>query len=69
LVEGGAVGALSTHDLALTEIAESPALRGVNIHMQSDDPEQPLAFDYRVKPGISRQANALAIIRMMGISV
>jgi DNA mismatch repair ATPase MutS len=69
LVEGGAVGALSTHDLALTEIAENPALRGVNIHMQSDDPEQPLAFDYRVKPGISRQANALAIIRMMGISV
>jgi DNA mismatch repair ATPase MutS len=69
LVAGGAVGALSTHDLALTEIAESPELRGVNIHMQSDDPEQPLAFDYRVKPGISRQANALAIVRMMGISV
>jgi hypothetical protein len=69
LVAGGAVGALSTHDLALTEIAENPQLLGINIHMQSADPEQPLAFDYRVKPGISRQTNALAIVRMMGISV
>jgi DNA mismatch repair ATPase MutS len=69
LVAGGAVGALSTHDLALTEIAENPELRGTNIHMQSDNPEQPLEFDYRVKPGISRQTNALAIVRMMGISV
>lgn len=55
LVAGGAVGALSTHDLALTEIAENPELRGVNIHMQSDNPDQPLAFDFRVRPGISRQ--------------
>ncbi len=69
LVAAGAVGALSTHDLALTEIVENPALRGINIHMQSDNPDQPLAFDYRVKPGISRQTNALAIVRMMGISV
>jgi DNA mismatch repair ATPase MutS len=69
LVAGGAVGALSTHDLALTQIAKNPALRGINMHMQSDNPEHPLAFDYLVKPGISRQTNALAIVRMMGISV
>lgn len=69
LVAGGAVGVLSTHDLALTEIAENPELRGINVHMQSDNPEQPLEFDYRIKPGISRQTNALAIVRMMGISV
>jgi DNA mismatch repair ATPase MutS len=68
-VAGRAVGALSTHDLALTEIAENPGLCGRNIYMESDDPDQPLAFDYRVKHGIARQANALAIIRMMGISV
>ena len=67
LVAGGAVGALSTHDLALTEIAEVPELHGVNVHMQSEDPEQPLRFDYRVKPGVAHQANALAIVRMMGI--
>jgi hypothetical protein len=69
LVAGGAVGALSTHDLALTEIAENPELRGINVHMESDDPERPLAFDYRVKHGVSRQTNAMAIVRMMGIAV
>ncbi len=69
LVAGGAVGALSTHDLALTELTENRELRGVNIHMQSDNPDQPLAFDFRVKPGISRQTNALAIVRMMGIAI
>ena len=67
LVASGAVGALSTHDLALTEIAEVAGLRGVNVYMESEDPDQPLAFDYRVKSGIMRQANALAIARMMGI--
>jgi hypothetical protein len=68
LIAEGAVGALSTHDLALTEIGDNPQLRGVNVHMQSDNPEQPLAFDYRVKPGISRQTNGLAMVRMMGIT-
>jgi DNA mismatch repair ATPase MutS len=69
LVEGGALGALSTHDLALTEIAENPKLRGMNLHMQSENPEQPLDFDYRLKQGILRQTNALAIVKMMGIAI
>jgi hypothetical protein len=67
LVAGAAVGALSTHDLALTEIAGNPILCGCNVHMQSEDPEQPLAFDYRIKPGILQQTNALAIVKMLGI--
>lgn len=69
LVGCGAVGAISTHDLALTEIGEDPSLRGINVHMQSRTPEQPLDFDYRVKAGVSRQTNGLAIVRMMGILV
>jgi DNA mismatch repair ATPase MutS len=67
LLAGGAVGALSTHDLALTEIAEHQELRGANVHMQSESADEPLAFDYRIKPGILRQTNALAIVTMMGI--
>jgi len=35
--------------------------------MQSEKPEEPLAFDYRLKPGILRKTNALAIVRMLGI--
>jgi hypothetical protein len=68
LAASGAVGALSTHDLALTEIAAEGALGGVNVHMQSENPDEPLAFDYRLKPGVLRQTNALAIVKMLGIS-
>ena len=69
LAAGAAVGALSTHDLALTEIAENPRLRGANMHMQSEDSNQPLKFDYRIKPGVLSQTNGLAIVRMMGIAI
>jgi len=68
LIAAGAVGALSTHDLALTEIAMDPSLGGRNVHMESRDPTDPLAFDYLVKPGVSTQSNAMAIIRMAGVS-
>jgi hypothetical protein len=69
LIRGGAVGAFSTHDLALGEIAESSQLKGENVHMQAENPDDPLQFDYRLKPGILRQTNALAIVRMIGIDI
>ncbi len=60
------IGALSTHDLALTELAmETNA--GRNLHMASPDPADPLAFDYLLKPGVNTSSNALAIVRMMGL--
>jgi DNA mismatch repair ATPase MutS len=67
LLAGGAVGALSTHDLALTAIAEDSTCGGVLVHMESDNPDDPLHFDYLVKPGVSRQSSASAILRMMGV--
>lgn len=69
LIGGGAIGAISTHDLALTEIATDPSLGGCNVHMESLDPSDPFAFDYIVKPGISTQSNALPIARLAGVAV
>lgn len=69
LIERGAVGALSTHDLALTEIAELEGLRGRNVHTGSREGGGPLDFDYVLKPGITTEANALAIARMAGVPV
>ena len=66
LLAQGAVGALSTHDLALAEITRSTD-GGVLVCMESSSPDDPLNFDYRIKPGISRQSSALAIARMMGL--
>jgi MutS domain V len=68
LIGAGAIGALSTHDLALTEIAADQELRGSNVHMESRDPSDPFAFDYFLKPGISTHSNAQAIARMTGVA-
>jgi len=69
LISTGAIGALSTHDLALAEIAEDRELGGSNVHMESRDPSDPFAFDYVLKPGVSTHSNALAIARMAGVAV
>lgn len=70
LTEAGAVGAISTHDLALTEIADLEGIRGVNVHMGSRaGSSDPLDFDYLLKPGITRETNALAIARLAGVPV
>jgi DNA mismatch repair ATPase MutS len=69
LVSRGAIGALSTHDLALTEIASSQGMHGINVHMGSREERDPMDFDYRLKPGVTREANALAIARMAGVPV
>ena len=66
LLAHAAIGALSTHDLALTDLA-TPANTGLNVHMASPDPEDPLAFDYLLKPGVNTASSALAILRLIGI--
>lgn len=67
LLANGATGALSTHDLALTAIAEDPTLHGQNVHMASPDSADPLAFDYLIKPGPNRSSSAQAILRLLGL--
>ncbi|HTV82834.1 MAG TPA: hypothetical protein VME18_09310 [Acidobacteriaceae bacterium] len=67
LTGADAAGIVSTHDLALTSIADEHRLKGLNCCMESEDPGEPLRFDYRVKPGITRHSSALAIIRLLGM--
>jgi hypothetical protein len=68
LLRAGAIGALSTHDLALAELADIAELGGRNVHMASPNEDDPLGFDYLLKPGVNRTTNALAIVRLMGLS-
>jgi DNA mismatch repair ATPase MutS len=69
LLDRGAVGALSTHDMSLTAIADAEGLCGANVHMCAKDASDPMNFDYRLKPGVTRETNALAIARMAGVPV
>lgn len=67
LVERGALGALSTHDLALTELGSSVELSGTNMHMASNNDWDPLNFNYVLKPGPTTQSSALAIAKLAGV--
>jgi len=69
LIDRGAIGALSTHDLSLTEIPAKVELPGVNVHMGARDGAGPMDFDYLLKPGATTESNALAIARMAGVPV
>lgn len=68
LIGHGAIGAITTHDLALTEIAEDAMACGANVHMGSRGTGDPLDFDYILKPGPTRETNAIAIARMAGVA-
>ena len=69
LVERGAIGILSTHDLMLTELAASAELHGANMHMGSKDRSDPMNFDYLIKPGVTNESSALAIARLAGVPI
>lgn len=69
LNDRGALGAITTHDLALTEIAGDARLCGANVHMCSRGNGNPMDFDYTLKSGPTRETNAIAIARMAGVPI
>jgi hypothetical protein len=69
LLDRGAIGLITTHDLALTAIADDLAPRAVNVHFEDSFEEGVITFDYRMKPGPVTRSNALALIRAVGLQV
>jgi DNA mismatch repair ATPase MutS len=69
LIERGAIGLVTTHDLALSDLADRPDIRGTNIHFQDTLEGDRLVFDYRIRPGVVTRRNALDLMRMIGIEV
>jgi DNA mismatch repair ATPase MutS len=69
LVARGAIGLVSTHDLALADIAETLAPAAQNVHFEDEMVDGRMAFDYRMRPGVVRKSNALALMRAVGIEV
>jgi DNA mismatch repair ATPase MutS len=70
LVSLGAIGAVSTHDLALAEGSElAPLARLAHFSEQFDDgPDGPtMRFDYTLRPGLATSANALRLMAMVGL--
>jgi MutS domain V len=69
LVERGAMGLVTTHDLALTQIAEDRRTQAANFHFEDHLENGELRFDYRLVAGIAKTSNALKLMRSIGLEV
>jgi DNA mismatch repair ATPase MutS len=69
LVERGALGLMTTHDLALAQIAEELQPPGANYHFEDQLLNGKMSFDYRLRPGVVQKSNALELMRSVGLDV
>jgi dsDNA-specific endonuclease/ATPase MutS2 len=69
LIDRGAIGLVTTHDLALTAIADNLTPHAANVHFEEWFDAGEMRFDYRLKPGRVTRSNALALMRAVGLEV
>ncbi len=69
LVEHGALGIVTTHDLALTRMVDASEGRMANVHFEDHLEGGEMEFDYRLRPGVVEKSNALELMRSVGLDV
>jgi MutS-like protein len=69
LVDRGAIGLVTTHDLALAEVADALADRARNVHFEDRMVDGKLEFDYRMRDGVVQHSNAIALMRAVGLEL
>jgi hypothetical protein len=69
LLRRNAIGLATTHDLALAEVALALAPLAQNVHFEDELLDGKMRFDYRMRPGVIRKSNALALMRAVGLEV
>jgi len=63
------IGMVTTHDLALTEIAGMFSTDVRNVHLQDRVENGQMWFDYKLREGVITHSNALELMRMIGLDV
>ena len=56
LIERGAIGLVTTHDLALTDIVDRLNARAENVHFEDQFENGTMHFDYKMRPAWSSTA-------------
>jgi hypothetical protein len=69
LVNRGAIGLVSTHDLALTDIGGAVAGHLRNVHFQDELANGRMTFDYKLREGVVTKSNGLELMRSIGLEV
>jgi DNA mismatch repair ATPase MutS len=60
---------ITTHDLALTAVADGLSPRAMNVHFEDHFEGGEIEFDFLMKPGPVTRSNALALMRAVGLDV
>jgi hypothetical protein len=69
LLSTGASGALTTHDLSLTELASYPGVKVRNVHFRDLEKDGEMTFDYVLREGVVETTNALEVLRRAGVDI
>jgi hypothetical protein len=69
LVERGAMGLVTTHDLALTNIVTDAHTHARNVHFEDHLEDGRMTFDYILRDGIVKKSNAIELMRSVGLEV
>ena len=69
VVSLGAIGLVTTHDLALTAITDALDGKAANAHFEDRFEHDVLTFDYKLRPGVVGAGNAIPLMRSVGLDV
>jgi DNA mismatch repair ATPase MutS len=69
LMAENAVGIVTTHDLALTELMSVLGNCARNVHFQDHVEAGQMRFDYRLHDGVVAKSNAIELLRLIGLRV
>jgi hypothetical protein len=69
LLASGAIGLISTHDLALTHIGGPEDQRLQNVHLQDEIADGKMKFDYKLREGVVTHSNGIELMRLIGLKV
>jgi hypothetical protein len=69
LLNRGAIGLVSTHDLALADMGGSLNGQLSNVHFQEEFENGRMCFDYKLRAGLVTKSNGLALMRSIGLDV
>jgi hypothetical protein len=69
LVDRGAVGLVTTHDLALSKMADAMDGAARNVHFEDQIVDGKIQFDYVMRDGVVKKSNALDLMRSVGLEV
>lgn len=69
LVGNGAIGLVTTHDLALTSLEQVFPEHVRNVHFQERFEDDRLSFDYQLRPGVVTTSNGIELMKSIGLDV